>query len=674
MICFNCKTNYDDLKTLVDHLKKCYTFKEGSKEFTLKCTTDTCNKTFRSFKSFIFHVKGHTVEINHKYLKTNNSENWQTSVPPSKPSFDVSQNFDQLKFDFESEVENLITYMSVSLIPNVHQDEIMKYVENLLNICHDSAKSNIKDEPEIPLEMVDLTFMHVKYTIKAHKTKFLRNKNLASLPFYTAPSEKSLSVRIETVESSSSNSQVEKATQSTFQYVPLLENLKKMFKCNNFKNKFFEKKNHICGTGVYYDICCGSNVRDNKFFKENENAIMIELYYDEVEPCDGLKSSRGNVDLNEILRHIRAELQVLEEQGIEVKDHGFIKGTLVCTVHDNLAAHMMLCMTLGFNSKYFCRFCKITLEDSLQTVESDPSLWRVNTREIIENSMTEDQVIADPHVTFGFKKVSQLSYLKHFNIETGTTVDPFHDLLEGIVPRDLNLVFHFMMKVMKISEEEIKNFINAFHYGRLNNKHKPSNVTFGSNRLGLSGMQCLTLILNFHFIFGHYFKTPEQLKILNFTQNLTKITCIAFKNILTESDRLVLHESITHYLTELKVLFPHARYSRKHHFLIHYPEVIERLGPTAHMSTAPHEMKHVFFTSFVRKIGINKNIVKTLTIMTGSWNRFHVSVQTLDCQIRRPVQDDSTNNHDQIIKTIVLCLFTMSMAKKTQISDLSTQN
>lgn len=291
-------------------------------------------------------------------------------------------------------------------------------------------------------------------------------------------------------------------------------------------------------------------------------------------------------------------MQYLETNGIYVEGYGTVKATIVCTTHDNLAAHMLYCRVLGFNAKYFCRFCKITLEDSMTTTTEQSELLRINVQEDIENALDVNGKITNLHKSYGVRGVSELQHLKYFQVETGSTVDPFHDLLEGVVPRDLKHVLLYMKRNMKINDNNINQYVHAYNFGILSNSHKPANLKLSkeSNSLNLSGKQCETFLLNFPFIFGHLFKTPEELKVLNFVHNLITVTCIAFKKTLMENEVIKLEECIELHLTVLRSLFPEARFSRKHHFLTHYPRIIRNLGPTALMSTAPYENKHVFFT------------------------------------------------------------------------------
>lgn len=302
--------------------------------------------------------------------------------------------------------------------------------------------------------------------------------------------------------------------------------------------------------------------------------------------------------------------------GIQVEGYGTIKGTIICTSHDNLAAHMLFCMILGFRGRYCCRFCKITVDDSLMATKEEKELLRVNIENDIENAMDENGRVTDHHKSYGFTGKSELLKLNYFKIETGSSVDPFHDLLEGIVPRDLKHVFSYMIRNMKVSEQHIGDLIHAFKFGILSNSHKPANVKLAkdSQKLGLSAMQTLTLILNFKYIFGHLFVTPDDHAILNFVNNLKSAVCLSFKTTITENDIDKLDVCIEKHLSKLNILFPESTKSRKHHWWTHYPTVIRRLGPPGLMSTAAFEHKHIFFTRHIRKTTVNKNVIKTLAM------------------------------------------------------------
>lgn len=59
-------------------------------------------------------------------------------------------------------------------------------------------------------------------------------------------------------------------------------------------------------------------------------------------------------------------------------------------------------------------------------------------------------------------------------------------------------------------------------------------------------------------------------------------------------------------------LFPNEPLKPKHHYLLHYPEMITHFGPLIHLWTLRFESKHTFFQRCARKLHNFKNICKTV--------------------------------------------------------------
>lgn len=74
-----------------------------------------------------------------------------------------------------------------------------------------------------------------------------------------------------------------------------------------------------------------------------------------------------SVKLNDILKFIRKEIEHIEKIKV-LLDGKMIKGTV-----------------LGFNAKFFCRFCKIILSDSLIEGSENHHLMQTNLKKDIEN-------------------------------------------------------------------------------------------------------------------------------------------------------------------------------------------------------------------------------------------------------------------------------------------------
>lgn len=308
----------------------------------------------------------------------------------------------------------------------------------------------------------------------------------------------------------------------------------------------------------------------------------------------------------------------MEEEGIDDIETGTnIKATLVTTSHDNAGANLMLGMVEAFNTLYPCRICSMELNDTKKATKEDPSLIREDYMSGInqakEKSAPGDATLR-PNWSSGFRKESELNFFKHYKAERGTSVDPFHDLPEGVHRKDLKKVCIHMRDHMGITEDQMRRDIELYDFGTLNHAHKPSNFKLSVDSLGQSGTQIKTLLAHFPLIFGKYFVKKTDLKYLDLLKILIRITNLAFKRVICDEDINNMKSLVEFYLASLLKLFPGTTLSPKHHFLTHYARVMKRLGPISHFSTAACESKHGFFTNLIDKSSLSRNVLKTLAI------------------------------------------------------------
>lgn len=237
--------------------------------------------------------------------QTNEGQKRSREKRPDNGIMDEEENFDQVFKSLENELNEIITIMCLASITDSQQTKIMPLLTVILKIANRLSVSQIISKPNIKAtEATNITFHQIYNSISKIRSTYLRCKYYQQQPTYVAPVEKALGVRNEIVNSQSVDKpSFEKIVQSTLQYIPILDTLKVLFKSTSFKNHYFAKT-HQCTEGIYEDICCGSNIKNNSLFKQNPNAIMIEIYYDEVEPADALKSCNGVHKLRQIYMRI----------------------------------------------------------------------------------------------------------------------------------------------------------------------------------------------------------------------------------------------------------------------------------------------------------------------------------------------------------------------------------
>lgn len=314
--------------------------------------------------------------------------------------------------------------------------------------------------------------------------------------------------------------------------------------------------------------------------------------------------------MNYILSVIRRDINDLELNGITVTGLDYnIKGTVVVLVHDNLAAHTLLGMQESFRATYPCRFCKMPYSLLKSATSVDDCLLRENYNYDDKKPPVEKKGSKHSETNFGLKRTSELLKLV-LDLHLITSTDPFHDLNEGVIHKDLLRVFKYLIEDMKILEATLVSAMQNHDFGVLTASHKPENLKVSATNLGQSGAQTRTLLLNFPHIFGRFFTSSKSLKVLNIVQLLIKIVNMAYKRTISNDDLKMMESTTRSYLSSHISLFGSDSLSPKHHFLCHYVLVMKRLGPSVYSSTAPFESKHTYFTSLIKKGYFSKNIVK----------------------------------------------------------------
>lgn len=90
---------------------------------------------------------------------------------------------------------------------------------------------------------------------------------------------------------------------------------------------------------------------------------------------------------------------------------------------------------------------------------------------------------------------------------------------------------------------------------------------------------------------------------------LLQIINIVFSPSLTQGMTVYLKHLIIEHHDLFKQLYPHRNLIPKHHFMIHYPACIRKIGPLLHMWSMRFEAKHKVFKDTLKNF---KNITKSL--------------------------------------------------------------
>lgn len=279
---------------------------------------------------------------------------------------------------------------------------------------------------------------------------------------------------------------------------------------------------------------------------------------------------------------------------------------------DNLGGNVALGFVQSFSATFFCRMCMCSKAETKKLSTALPEKYRTlsNYQEAIQIIKNSSEV--DFKKTKGIAEYCVLNDLENFHILTNWTADIMHDLCEGTIKVLLIIFFEIGMKHKIFSENDIKNLISNYHgYGVLNSQFIPSAVKLTTKNLNQSASQMKCLFQHLPFIFYSYKDHPKLETAWICVSTLLTILMICYSNTISEPNLIQLDLAVKSHLENIQRLGIELK--PKHHFMVHYSEIIRRSGPLCHMSTLRYEMKHKSLTSIMRNSNNFKCVTKSMT-------------------------------------------------------------
>lgn len=455
----------------------------------------------------------------------------------------------------------------------------------------------------------------------------------------------------------------------TFQYVPILQSLQQLLSCQPILDNTLHLKSVYKG-----DECKYTRFFDSLNFQRNEllsePAISLILYVDEFEICnplgtskkkhkvfgvywllgnlhEGCQSSLSAINLaalikssdvkrfgyDKVLEPLIDDLVTLERHGLFIEKLGkTVKGTVQCIVADNLGAHSIAGFVENFSGKYVCRFCTAEKEE-YQTQEVGSETFCIRTEELHSAHL---QFMKDndlPH-HFGVKRGCVFSEkLSHFNVCTGFPADVVHDLFEGIVPFEIALSLTVFSSKKYFTLEHLNKAIQNFPFKWNDKTNRPHTVplTFSARRtVGGNAHENWSLLRFFPFLIGD--RVPANEPAWQLLNDLKDIVDLVVAPSHTKASIAYLAFKISEHRIRFQEVFPETKLLPKHHYLEHYPELIEQFGPLVALWTMRFEAKHSFFKRVVRHTNCFKNVLLSLS----QRHQFHMAYHLYQCSSLTP--------------------------------------
>jgi hypothetical protein len=575
-------------------------------------------------------------------------------------------------------VSYFVANMKATAIPYSNVQQIIYEVEGLVEIIANHLQhklSSIVEEVQTQFKEANLSKFEtvfqecevVKKTFEGLRSQYQQDKYFKDKGYFISPEERVLGQSFTSQSDTSTGGVKQKVKNDSFQYVPMKKTLRKHLEQPGVMAAILHQQ--PCEDGLLLQSYRDGSYFKGKFSASADVVIPILLYCDDYETGNPLGSKKGinkltgfyisllclpaqfqaslsnillaacakrsevaKYGIDSILSVIVKDLNDIERQGIEVSCQsysGLVRPVVFQVIGDNLGLHETLGFVGSFSANYPCRFCKAPKEITKKQLVEDVSLLRD------KNSFEADLVLDNVSKT-GIKRSSELNKLTGFHVTDNHVTDVMHDLLEGIFPLEIKLTLGELIDEGCFTLEEVNNRISSFGYGFADKKSKPSIIQDSAlrNPSGSSGQkaaQTRILALYLPLIIGDL--VDEESDVWEMFLLLLDIYKIVVAPRISHAGVYILKALIADHHRLFLSLFQDRHLIPKQHFLIHYPRVIQLLGPLEQYSSMRKEGKHKPFKRWARACNNYKNVAKTVSIR-------HQQQQSYTFLLRKPLNSE----------------------------------
>jgi hypothetical protein len=232
-----------------------------------------------------------------------------------------------------------------------------------------------------------------------------------------------------------------------------------------------------------------------------------------------------------------------------------------------------------------------------------------------------------------------------------------HDLLEGVVPYELKLMLaSFIFDKRYFTLAVLNARLASFDYGYSDRKNKPTALNEAELRdpqktsLNQKASQTKCLVSILPFLIGN--EVPENDTMWKLYLLLRDIIDLVFADVCSVSDSVYLKCKIEDHHSLFRAVFPDRNMIPKHHIMIHYLQVMRKVGPLLRCSSIRFEAKHNESKRLCGVVCCFKDICKTVVqrhqinqcvrIAAGNCAMYEVKVQKVEiCTVNELPEADT---------------------------------
>lgn len=282
-----------------------------------------------------------------------------------------------------------------------------------------------------------------------------------------------------------------------------------------------------------------------------------------------------------------------------------VKFIVALVIGDNLGLNGILSFSEGFNHNYYCRFCKLK-KHLLQKLSTEDAAYLRNCKNYCEDLLIQDFSLTGIKIDSVFNKICRFHVTRNFS------VDILHDFLEGVCHYDLcNIILNFLTQNVFMLDE-LNASIRFHNYGPFAKNKKIDPITMEmlkNKKLRTTGEEMLILVVNFAFIIGHRInKYSSEWKLYLVLRQILSI--VTAKTVHIQTYQLLSSLISTHHNLYLQC-FPDDNLKPKHHFMVHYPRIMQAIGPLSSVSCMRYESFHKKFKNISKVVSCRINLLTT---------------------------------------------------------------
>lgn len=669
-ICSECRAILRSVGALCTHLQIIHFFNALS---IYTCAQDGCNREYDSVRSFKRHlrikhpirphIKAQMVENALLPIDLNRDNDPINDNPPMLINENVCYNLQDNDMDVMQfhqitvlNFQNILFQSSLALAAKLYNDitlnrnqvhnifeDIKTFVlSGFLEIVKNKTLTVVRNNnvPEEDIEHLDAIFVAMQNMFSGLETEGQRVNALEHSYCYIRPKSYIISVgeKMRRVRHNLILTPVE----LTGQFISMKRTLKQFLELPGVFNAIMNNVENLKNSESFTNVVQSPlwrNIEQNHF--ANRTVLPLDVYFDDVEPDNHIGAHSGNHSLGvmyyripcipqyllsslenifvacvfqsdhrtghnkETFAPVIDELKDLEKNGIVVQTEAehTIYFALCQILGDNLGQHAVTGFVESFNADFYCRFCtecKNTMKKQL----------RENILALRNRINYEDYVRRNNISQTGIKTRCIWHELNSYNVTENLVCDLMHDLFEGLCHYDLCCILDYFINYMGFfSFDTLNDRVQNFDYG--DTSDKPSLITadrIRNKKLKMSASEMMFFVRHFGVIIGDL--VPEHDEAWRLYIILAEII-----DIVTAPN---VRRQLTEYLStliaehhELYCIVSNTNLKPKHHFMVHYPRIMNLTGPLINVWSMRLEGKH---RSVIKRVADNMSCRKNLPL------------------------------------------------------------